>query len=134
MTSEMLRPLLIAMMLLCAACAPSIQVQAPTVGCSELIPDSWAAPVPSAVLGPLEVGAVVGAAPGADARAAAAATALATAEAEAERWQVFGIQQTGQLRIANDRDQAKSEIYTKCEARDAASARSLRPWHQRLFG
>jgi hypothetical protein len=121
------------MMLLCAACAPSIQVQAPTVGCSELIPDSWSAPVPSAVLGSLEVGAVVVATPGADARAAAAATALATAEAEAERWQVFGIQQTGQLRVANDRDQAKAEIYTKCAARDATAARSLRPWYQRLF-
>lgn len=72
---------------------------APTEGCSTLIPASWAAPIPSA--------------------AAPAETADET------DWQVFGIEQTGQLAKANGRTSDVVEIVKTCEARDAASARHI---------
>jgi len=77
---------------LAAGCACSIQVLAPREGCSSLITTRWE-DLPSAVLEP-----------GDD-------TAL-------DR-QLFGIAQTGQLRIAN-RDKADAlETIRRCEARDA---------------
>ena len=85
-------------------------MQAPTVGCSELVPDSWRDPTPSAVLGPLEVGSVVGLTPDQiEAR---------RASAEAERWQVFGTEQTGQLRKETAEKIGSQEITAKCEKRD----------------
>lgn len=57
--------------------------------------------------------------------AAAAQVALRAEEAEAERWQVFGIEQTGQLAKANGRTSDVLEIVTTCEARDAAAARHI---------
>jgi hypothetical protein len=93
-----------------AACAGSIEVQAPTVGCSTLVPDSWRDPTPSAVLGPLVVGSVVGLTPD--------QIAARTASAEAERWQVFGTEQTGQLRIETAEKIGGLEITAKCEERD----------------
>ena len=93
---------------LAGACAGSIQVLAPTAGCSSLIPARWTEPVPSAALPP--------------------------AEAVEADWQVFGIEQTGQLARANGRTSDVVEIVTGCEARDAAAARQIeRPWWQRLL-
>lgn len=85
-------------------------MQAPTVGCSTLVPDSWRDPTPSAVLGPLDVGSLVGLSPD--------QIAARTASAEAERWQVFGTEQTGQLRKETAEKQGSQEITAKCEARD----------------
>ena len=88
---------------LASGCAGSIQVLAPTVGCSSLIPKTWEANVPSASL-PHE----------------------AAAESD---WQVFGIQQTGQLALANGQKRDAIEIVRTCEARDAAAVREVtRPW------
>ena len=93
---------------LAGACAGSTQVLMPTAGCSSLIPASWAAPVPSAALPP-------------------------EAAVEAD-WQVFGIEQTGQLARANGRTADVVEIVTNCEARDAASVRQITvPWFKRLW-
>ena len=104
MRYEMLRPLLIGTVLLCGGCATSIRVQAPTAGCSTLIPDSWRAAVPSAI--------------------------LPTDEDETRRWQVFGVGQTGQLKIANGRASDVIGVVEACEARDAASVRQIeRPWY-----
>jgi hypothetical protein len=101
---------LIATALLCGACAGSIQVPAPTVGCSSLVPDSWRGPTPSAVLGSLEVGSTVGLTPD--------QIAARTASAEAERWQVFGTEQTGQLRVETAQKIGSQQITAKCEERD----------------
>jgi hypothetical protein len=80
----------------------------PTAGCSSLIPASWATPVPSA--------------------------ALPAEDAVEADWQVFGIEQTGQLKRANGRTSDVVEIVTSCEARDAASVRHIqRPWWRRLL-
>lgn len=90
--------------LLASGCAGSIQVLAPTAGCSSLIPKTWEANVPSASLPP--------------------ETAVET------DWQVFGIQQTGQLALANGQKRDAIEIVRTCEARDAASVREVtRPWY-----
>jgi hypothetical protein len=49
-------------------------------------------------------------------------------------WQVFGIEQTGQLARANGRTSDVVEIVTSCEKRDAASVRQItRPWYRRLM-
>lgn len=40
-------------------------------------------------------------------------------------WQVFGIEQTGQLAKANGRTADVVAIVTTCEARDAAAARHI---------
>ena len=92
---------------LVAGCAGSIRVPAPTAGCSSLIPAGWTEPVPSAALPP--------------------------ADAVEADWQVFGIEQTGQLARANGRTSDVVEIVTRCEARDAAAIRRIeRPWWRRL--
>lgn len=93
---------------LVAGCAGSIRVSAATAGCSSLIPAGWTDPVPSAALPP--------------------------AEAVETDWQVFGIQQTGQLARANGRTADVVEIVTSCERRDAAAIRRIeRPWWRRLL-
>lgn len=92
---------------LVGACAGSTQVLAPTVGCSSLIPAGWTEPVPSAALPPVDA-------------------------VEAD-WQVFGIEQTGQLARANGRTSDVVEIVTSCERRDAEAIRRIeRPWWRRL--
>lgn len=49
-------------------------------------------------------------------------------------WQVFGVEQTGQLAKSNGRTADVIEVVKSCEARDAASARQItRPWYRRLF-
>ncbi|MBK6026037.1 hypothetical protein QOZ96_002469 [Brevundimonas nasdae] len=93
---------------LVGACAGSTQVLAPTVGCSSLIPRGWTEPVPSA--------------------------ALPSSDAVEADWQVFGIEQTGQLARANGRTSDVVEIVTSCEARDAKAVRQIeRPWWRRLW-
>ncbi|QTC87529.1 hypothetical protein [Brevundimonas pondensis] len=80
----------------------------PTVGCSSLIPSGWTEPVPSAALPP--------------------------ADAVETDWQVFGIEQTGQLARANGRTADVVEIVTSCEARDTAAVRRIeRPWWAKLW-
>ena len=126
MTFAMPKALPLATMLLCAACAGSIQVQAPAVGCSSLIPRGTRTKVPSAVLNIPD--------PAGDALVQSATErALAIAEAEAEGWQVFGIEQTGQLAKSNGNTADSIEITERCEARDRAAIRSLRPWYERLL-
>lgn len=125
MQSAMLKPLTLAMTLLCGACAGSIQVQAPTAGCSTLLADRWRQPVETAVLDPVAVGTVVGAPP--------SDQAAARAQAEAARWQMFGVRQTGQLSKANGNTADVIETVERCEARDAAAVRQItRPWYARL--
>ena len=93
--------LLCATLLPVAACASSIQVLAPRDGCSTLIASRWAEPVPSAI--------------------------LQDSGDPALDWQLFGIGQTGQLKIAN-RDKADAlETIRRCEARDAAAVKAARP-------
>lgn len=105
MQSAMRLTLLLATALPLSACAGSTQLLAPTAGCSTLIPETWKADVPSAV--------------------------LPTDEDETRRWQVFGVAQTGQLRIANGRTKDVIEVVTACEARDAEAVRTItRPWWQ----
>lgn len=95
-------------LLLCGACAGSTQVLTPGVGCSSLIPESWSAPIPSAAF-------------------------PADAATEAD-WQVFGVEQTGQLGKANGRTSDVVEVVRGCEARDAAAVRQITaPWWRRLF-
>ena len=73
-----------------------------------MIPSGWIEPVPSAALPP--------------------------ADAVETDWQVFGIEQTGQLARANGRTADVVEIVTSCEARDAAAVRRIeRPWWRRLL-
>ncbi len=99
--------LLSAMLTLAAGCASSIQVLAPREGCSSLIASRWAEDVPSAV--------------------------LEHSGDPALDWQLFGIAQTGQLKIAN-RDKADAlETIKRCEARDAEAVERIgRPWWARL--
>lgn len=79
----------------------------PTVGCSSLIPAGWTEPVPSAALPPVDA-------------------------AEAD-WQVFGIEQTGQLARANGRTSDVVEIVTSCERRDVEAIQRIeRQWWRRL--
>lgn len=93
---------------LAAGCAGSIQVLTPTAGCSSLIPTGWTEPVPSAALPP--------------------------ADAVESDWQVFGIEQTGQLARANGRTADVLEIVKGCERRDAAAVRQItRPWWRRIL-
>lgn len=101
--------LLCAMLTLGAGCATSPPVLAPRDGCSTLIADRWAEDVPSAVLE----------------RSGDAAL----------DWQLFGIAQTGQLKIAN-RDKADAlETIRRCEARDAQAVERIeQPWWQLLLG
>ena len=76
--------------------------------CSSLIPSGWTEPVPSAALPP--------------------------GDAVETDWQVFGIEQTGQLARANGRTSDVVEIVTACEARDAAAVRRIgRPWWAKLW-
>lgn len=97
--------LLCAMLMPTAACAPSIQVLAPADGCSKLIAGRWAEDVPSAV--------------------------IERSDDPALDWQLFGIAQTGQLKIANRDKSDALETIRRCEARDAAAARQIeRPWWQ----
>ena len=103
------KPLIALLLLspLVGGCAGSTQVLAPTVGCSSLIPAGWTDPVPSAALPP--------------------------ADALEADWQVFGIEQTGQLARANGRTSDVVQIVTSCEARDAAAVRRIeRSWWRRL--
>lgn len=97
--------LLCAMLTPAAGCASSIQVLAPRDGCSSLIASRWAEDVPSAV--------------------------IERGDDAALDWQLFGIAQTGQLKIAN-RDKADAiETIRRCEARDAQAVREVeRPWWQ----
>lgn len=47
----------------------------------------------------------------------------------ASDWQVFGVQQTGQLALANDRKQGVIQVVEACEARDITAIRKInRPW------
>lgn len=89
------------------ACAGSIQIATPAAGCSSLVPAGWAEPVPSA--------------------------AFPQDTASVRDWQVFGVDQTGQLAKANGRTADVLEVVTACEKRDAAAVRSLRPWYRRLL-
>lgn len=85
-----------------------MRVQAPTVGCSSLIPDGWRDRVPSAALPP--------------------------EDATPSDWRVFGVQQTGQLVLSNDRTQNVVKVVESCEARDLIAARQIeRPWFKRLW-
>lgn len=80
-------------------CAGSTRLLAPAEPCSSLVPVRMAEPTPSAVIG-------------------------ATGDPALDA-QTFGIEQTGQLRLAN-RDKADSMAIVKaCEARDAAAARHI---------
>jgi len=46
------------------------------------------------------------------------------------RWQIFGVAQTGQLKLANGRAADVIGVVEACEARDAASVREIeRPWY-----
>ena len=93
---------------LCGACAGSIQVAMPAAGCSSLIPAKWDDPVPSA--------------------------AFPQDNAEERDWQVFGVEQTGQLAKANGRSSDVIAVVRACEARDQAAARLIeRPWWRRLL-
>lgn len=93
---------------LVSGCAGSIQVHTPTAGCSSLLPAGWTDPVPSAALPPVDA-------------------------VEAD-WQVFGIEQTGQLARANGRTADVVAVVKACEARDAAAVRQItRPWWRRLL-
>lgn len=95
--------LLCAMLMLAAGCATSIQVRAPSEGCSSLVAGRWAEDVPSAVLGD-------------------------TGDAALD-WQVFGIEQTGQLKIANRDKSDALETIRRCEVRDAEIIERIeKPW------
>lgn len=89
------------------ACASSTQIVTPAVGCSNLLPAGWADPVPSA--------------------------AFPQDAASVRDWQVFGVEQSGQLAKANGRTADVIGIVRACEARDAeAVGRIGRPWWARL--
>lgn len=91
--------------LLLSGCAASTRVLAPNAGCSTLIPANWRDPVPSAV--------------------------LSSDADETRRWQVFGVAQTGQLKLANGRASDVIQVVTACEARDAAAVQEIeRPWYR----
>lgn len=108
MRSAMRLMMLLPVVLLCAACAGSIQVLTPAAGCSSLVPAGWTEPVPSA--------------------------AFPANLADVRDWQVFGVEQTGQLAKANGRTSDVIEIVRSCEARDAAAVRqATRPWYRRLM-
>lgn len=95
--------LLCAMLMLVVGCATSIQVRAPSEGCSSLIAGRWAKDVPSAVLGD-------------------------SGDAALD-WQLFGIEQTGQLKISNRDKSDALETIRRCEGRDAQIVgRINRPW------
>ena len=93
---------------LASACASSPTIVGPTAPCTALIPAGWTDPVPSAALPP---------------------------EASDERdWMVFGVQQTGQLRLANGRTADVLGIVTACEKRDSEAVRQItRPWWRKLW-
>lgn len=91
-----------------AACASSPTIVGPTAPCTALIPVGWTEPVPSAALPP--------------------------EPADERDWMAFGVQQTGQLRIANGRTADVVGIVTACEKRDAEAVRQItRPWWRRLW-
>ena len=85
--------------LLVASCASSSVLTAPAEGCSSLVPDSMKARVPHATLGD---------------------SGDATLD-----WQLYGTAETGQLNIANSHIVSGWAIVSKCEARDAATARRI---------
>lgn len=95
-------------LLLCGACAGSIQIATPAAGCSSIVPERWGDPVPSAAFPP-------------DA-------------ATIRDWQVFGVEQTGQLARSNGRTADVIEVVRSCEARDAEAVRQITaPWWRRLW-
>lgn len=80
----------------------------PAAGCSSLIPAKWADPVPSA--------------------------AFPQDSADERDWQVFGVEQTGQLAKANGRSSDVIAVVRACETRDAAAVgRVERPWWAKLW-
>lgn len=84
---------------LVTGCAGSTLVPAPGEGCSSLLPAAWREPVPSAVLGD-------------------------SGDAALD-WQLFGVAQTGQLKIANGDKADAIETVQRCEARDARAIRRV---------
>lgn len=98
------------------ACASSTRIVTPAVGCSMLVPAGWADPVPSA--------------------------AFPQDAASVRDWQVFGVEQSGQLAKANGRtadggrrtaDVIGIGIVRACEAREAQAVERIgRPWWARL--
>lgn len=95
-------------MLALSACAGSIRVTTPDAGCSSLIPAGWTEPV--------------------------APPAFPRDASSVRDWQVYGVETTGRLVIANGRTSDVIGIVTACERRDAAAIREIeRPWWQRVF-
>ena len=77
-------------MLACGACASSIRVTTPDAGCSTLVPAGWNEPIPPAAF-PADV-------------------------ANVRDGQVYGVQSSGQLLIANARTSDVIGIVRACEA------------------
>src|SRR5690606_5324382 len=89
------------------ACASSTRIVTPAVGCSMLVPAGWADPVPSA--------------------------AFPQDAASVRDWQVFGVEQSGQLAKANGRAADVMGVVRAGEARDAETVEQIgRPWWARL--
>jgi hypothetical protein len=79
----------------------------PGAGCSSLIPAGWTEPVPPA--------------------------AFPADAASVRDWQVYGVETTGQLTIANGRTSDVIGIVKACETRDQEAIRQTRPWFMRLW-
>jgi hypothetical protein len=81
----------------------------PAASCASLIPEEWKQGVRGAKLPPLA--------------------------ADKTDWQVFGVEQTGQLDKSNGRFVDGISIFEKCEARDAEAVKQIqkRPWWA-IFG
>ena len=94
-------------MLLCGGCAGSTLVVTPGAGCSSLIPAGWTEPVPPAAF-PEDASSV-------------------------RDWQVYGVETTGRLTIANGRTSDIIGIVKACETRDQEAIRQTRPWYKRLL-
>lgn len=90
------------------ACAGSTLVVTPGAGCSGLIPAGWTEPVPPPAF-PADL-------------------------TSARDWQVYGVETTGQLTIANGRTSDVISIVKACEARDQEAIRKTRPWWRRMAG
>ena len=90
---------------LLSACSSAPPVVLAANDCASLVPEEWAAGVPSAPLPP---------------------------DKTAGAWVAFAVDQTGQLTLANGRTRDSLGIVKNCEARDRAVAESLKPkpwWH-----
>jgi len=87
-----------------SACATQLVETRPAASCASLIPESWREGVQSAPLPSLQ--------------------------ADKTDWQVFSVEQTGQLDKANGRTRDSISIVEKCEARDAEAVKQIqrRPW------